>query len=185
MSTLLGICMYKGMSCSVIVCQSRWCAGRPCRMQINHQKGDAEEENEEDPSSFWCTAWKAAWRKTWRRKPSWAGHCFFPLPWPRPLPAIRRMRSMPQTKKNDDLNIIMPRWTGDAASRLELKTDESDVCHRPAEWRHEKANKTAGDRYPVVLRAHKSWGKRSSNAGKHSEILNRRQWNVTQMPKRC
>ena len=56
------------------------------------------------------------------------GHCFFPLPWP--LPAIRRMRRMPQMKKNY-LNIIMLRWTGDATNRLEMKTDESDVCQRP------------------------------------------------------
>ena len=64
------------------------------------------------------------------------GHLFFPLPWPRPLPAIRRIMRIPQMKKNY-LNIIIPRWTGDATSRLEMKTDESDVCQRllyPADW---------------------------------------------------
>ena len=34
-------------------------------------------------------------------------------------------------EEKNDLNIIIPRGTGDATGRLEMKTDESDICQRP------------------------------------------------------
>ena len=73
------------------LCLSFFCLSGAC------ETGDAEEDDEEVPSSFWWTAWKAAWR----RKPS----CETVLPsavtttsasHQENASAIRRMRRMPQ-----------------------------------------------------------------------------------------